>query len=425
MLGKKIFKGSALGIINVSLRTILGFISVPIVISYLGKEKYGLWLTTLSLVTLVNLFDAGIFPVVKNLLIEAYAINDRNKIKEYTSFILVISILILLLGVSLFPVLVYHDWASFFNANYENASQDALKIIIIIYLMTVISVSLSCIDIIYASQLKIVVVQLVQLVATVSSFFLVIISVFLKLEIHILILFSLIPSVILKGYLLIFYVYKNKFIFFKFNNFYHLFKQLVSKSSCFLGIKMCEIFISSIQSIYIAKKFNLEVVSEYNLVYRLVSIPLLLLASIFPVIWPAFTSAWVKKDIMWLKNKMKKWMFLSFCVFLIYGVFISLIGTHFILFWTKGIVKTEYKLIMLVSILTTIQGSTYWLSTFLHSVSEFFYQFKCYLFMLLMLIFISLANFSLNIEFFIFYYAAIWFIFGFIPMFLLVQKRLR
>ncbi|MGL5057442.1 MAG: hypothetical protein ACRC6A_08785, partial [Fusobacteriaceae bacterium] len=59
-----IFKGLGIG---------LSFISIPIMLKYLDKDNYGLWILILSITSWIYTFDIGIGNGLKNRLVESLA----------------------------------------------------------------------------------------------------------------------------------------------------------------------------------------------------------------------------------------------------------------------------------------------------------------------------------------------------------------
>ena len=57
--------------------TAIGLVTVPIVLGYLGKERYGLWSTITTLVAWVTLFDLGIANGLVNLIAREHGRDDR------------------------------------------------------------------------------------------------------------------------------------------------------------------------------------------------------------------------------------------------------------------------------------------------------------------------------------------------------------
>ena len=56
---KKIFKGIGVDLIGTLLVIVIGFLVVPIYLSFLSIENYGLWLSINALVALIGCLDLG------------------------------------------------------------------------------------------------------------------------------------------------------------------------------------------------------------------------------------------------------------------------------------------------------------------------------------------------------------------------------
>ncbi len=65
--------------------SLLGLISVPLVLSYLGKERYGLWATIGAVVAWTSLFDLGLANGLVNLLSAAHGRDDKAEAGRYVS----------------------------------------------------------------------------------------------------------------------------------------------------------------------------------------------------------------------------------------------------------------------------------------------------------------------------------------------------
>ena len=66
---------------------LIAFLLVPLSISYLGNEKYGLWLTIYSFIGWFNFFDFGIGHGLRNKLTEAWATKNINLAKMLNHFL--------------------------------------------------------------------------------------------------------------------------------------------------------------------------------------------------------------------------------------------------------------------------------------------------------------------------------------------------
>jgi O-antigen/teichoic acid export membrane protein len=65
--------------------TIASFVTVPMLLSYLGKEQFGLWSTVISLVAWLGLLDLGISNGLINAVSEAYGKDDRRAAARYVT----------------------------------------------------------------------------------------------------------------------------------------------------------------------------------------------------------------------------------------------------------------------------------------------------------------------------------------------------
>jgi O-antigen/teichoic acid export membrane protein len=65
--------------------SLLGLISVPLVLSYLGKERFGLWAIITTLVGWVSLFDLGLANGLVNLLSAAHGRDDKAEAGRHLS----------------------------------------------------------------------------------------------------------------------------------------------------------------------------------------------------------------------------------------------------------------------------------------------------------------------------------------------------
>lgn len=75
-------------IANVAARLTLvavNLVAVPVVLAYLGKERFGLWTTVMGLVSWAALFDFGLLNGLVNRIAEAHARDDRESARVFVS----------------------------------------------------------------------------------------------------------------------------------------------------------------------------------------------------------------------------------------------------------------------------------------------------------------------------------------------------
>lgn len=113
---KNINKNIALGLIYKPVSMILSYLYIPVVLTYLGDEKYGVWATVLSVLSWIALFDIGIGNGLRNKLAENFKNYDSLKTRKYVSsaYIMLTAIVMALMTVTVL-VFSFINWNDFFK----------------------------------------------------------------------------------------------------------------------------------------------------------------------------------------------------------------------------------------------------------------------------------------------------------------------
>lgn len=101
-------------------------ISVPLTISYLGAERYGLWMTISAIVALLGFADFGIGNGLLNGIAEAHGKDDPALARRYvSSACLALTLIAAALGMAFAIAYPLIDWAALFNVASARASDEA------------------------------------------------------------------------------------------------------------------------------------------------------------------------------------------------------------------------------------------------------------------------------------------------------------
>jgi len=301
---------------------------VPILIDYLGKDKYGIWLTISAVIAWFNYFDLGLGNGFRNKLTEALSKKKGQEILSLISstYFVITAISILLILVYLI-VLPYVDWARILNFEKFN-SNEVNNSISILFISFFIIFILKLIGLVYASLQLTFVDNLVKSIARFVYFL--IILVIIKLSFNSSLVYVSIASIlpIIFVYLILsiyFFIVKHPLFFPK------LFKvKLVTvKSVMRLGLNFFIIQIGclvlySTDNIIIAKLLSPSVVTDYNISYKYFNIPSIFFSLFISTHWSALTDALVKQDFNWIKSKMKIFnlIFILLCIGLVIFYFL-------------------------------------------------------------------------------------------------------
>ena len=102
-----LFQGTASALVARALAIFVSVISVPLTIRYLGAERYGAWVTIVSVLTFLSITDLGLAASLTNALTRAQAQNAREIGRRFVSSALamlsLIAVTILIVGNALAP----------------------------------------------------------------------------------------------------------------------------------------------------------------------------------------------------------------------------------------------------------------------------------------------------------------------------------
>src|SRR5207302_8520521 len=87
---------------------VVSFISVPLAVGYLGRDRYGVWITISSLLMFLSFADFGLGGSLQNALADAYGREDRAQAQRHVaSAFWLLAIIALILWI---PIAAGHHW---------------------------------------------------------------------------------------------------------------------------------------------------------------------------------------------------------------------------------------------------------------------------------------------------------------------------
>lgn len=355
---------------------------VPVLLNYLDVERYGIWVTIVSVTTWIGFFDIGIGMGLKNQLSKALAKGNIELAKEYISTtyivfsIIFLSVLIIILAIN--PFL---NWADFLNAPFEMEEE----------LTILISIVLSSFCIRFILQTITQVAQSMQKVA-ISNMFNPISNLICLIIIYSLTKTTNHQSLIVFGSILsitpIFIYVIGSIIFFrqlsldlspslKYLNFKHV-KVLLNLGVQFFIVHIAILILTQSSLILISNLYGPQYVTEYNIAFKYFAIIYMIYSIIIKIFWPAFTEAWVKTDVEWIKKSINKLLYLWFFLCAL-GIFMYFISDLFYSIWIgkEIIISKKLSFFMLLYNLLLSFGGIF--STFLSAINKLRVQLISYI----------------------------------------------
>jgi len=297
-----------------SVGIISNLLLVPVMLSILDSNRYGIWLTIASIISWFNFFDLGLGHGLRNKFAEKMADGDYYKTKSIISntyfLVSVISILFFLISMIAIPLI---NWNKALNTRvvHQDEIRTVMIIVTVCFSFNLISKLISSIlladqkaaisDLISQGSLLITLVAVFGLSGVLRGS----LTRVALLTGGIPIFFNLLASIILFG---------GKFR--KLRPSIKLidcrkWKGLFSLSSKFFITQLASVVLFSSANFIITQVSGPEDVTKYNIALRYLSVPLFLFGIILTPYWSAITDAFARKDFGWLRYSRRKLLIIS------------------------------------------------------------------------------------------------------------------
>lgn len=325
----------------------ISLIIVPLTINYINPSRYGIWLTLSSIVAWFSFFDIGLSQGLRNKFAEAKANGDYSLAQTYVSTTYAILTIIFSIIWILF-LLINHflNWSSILNVSKSMEGEVSL-LAVIVFTYFCIQFVLNIITTIITANQEPAIASLIGVLGQLLSLILIFILVkttqgsLVKLGIAL----CVSPLIILLA--------TNVFLF---KGKYKKYKPKISKVDfsyskilfnlgiVFFIIQLAGIIQYQTANIIIAQNFNTAEVTSYNIVYKYFGLLDMIFAIFLSPFWSATTEAYLKSDIKWIKNSIKKYNYLN--ILLVFGGAIMLFFSEKVyeIWLGKGTVNIEFSL---------------------------------------------------------------------------------
>ena len=296
----------------------ISIVLVPLTISYINSSRYGIWLTLSSIVGWLSFFDIGFGNGLRNKFAEAVAEKKDELAKIYVST--TYAILSLIIGVVIlvfFIINPFISWSTVLNCTPEMGGELSILAIIVFVFFCLRFIFQLLATVLTANQ-EPAKASFLELLG--SSFSLILIFILTKTTsgnlIYLGTVLSFTPVLVL--ILSSFWFYRKDYKkyapsigFVKFS----YARNLMSLGLKFFIIQIAALVLFNTDNIIIIQLFGSKDVTTYNVAFKLFSVVTMIFTIISTPLWSAFTDAYAKNDIQWIKSTIstmeKIWILLT------------------------------------------------------------------------------------------------------------------
>lgn len=372
---------------------VISLLLVPLTIDYLSPTKYGVWLTLTSVIGWFVFFDIGLGNGLRNKFAEAKALGNDVLARTYISTTYaIITIIAALLFVIFFAINQFLNWGEILNVSSD--IQEIENLVFIIYTVFCLQFIVKLINVVFIADQKPAISNAINTLGSLVS--LLVVYVLIKTSqgslLYLGASFSIINLIIpLVASIWVFNgTYKRYKPSLQFVDF-SMSKELLGVGARFFITQIAAIVVTSTDNIIIAQLFGAEEVVVYNVSYKYFAVMSMGFTIVTSPYWSAFTEAYVKNDIAWIKQTIVKisklWL-----VVLVAIILMLLFSTFIYHLWLGDRVIIPFQLSAVMAVWVVLGTSIMIFGNFLAGVNKI--QLSLY-----HSIFVSIINIPLSIFF--------------------------
>jgi O-antigen/teichoic acid export membrane protein len=377
------------------LSILVSLILIPLTLNYLTPYDYGVWLTLSSVLLWLDYFDIGLGNGLRNKLTEALANNDMTLARSYvsTTFFALVCIVVIVFICFVF-IQQWIDWGTILNVP-QDLGHRVSQMIMIVFLAVCITFSLKFIGNIYLAKQIPIINNLISLLSQLFSFFIIwILTLFTKNNLeYVAYTYSFTPAIVwLLFYPITFYKYKELRPSLKSINLKYL-RSLMSLGVQFFLIQLSCLLIYTTSNLIISNNLTPQDVTPYNIAFRYFNCVFMIFMIIIVPMWSAVNDAYVRNELIWIKNAMKHLIKIWLLLFVL--LILMLLFSDFVYhIWIGENVKISFGLNLCSAAYITILTFSSLFSNFLNGMGKL--KLQLIVIVIMGLAFIPLAKFMIN-----------------------------
>lgn len=330
------------------------FVAIPLMIHYLGHEQFGVWATLLTVMSWIVFFDLGIGNGVRNKVAEALA---RSQSAVALSFIASGYCLIGLIAIILWLIgtvaSFFIPWQTVFNTQLipESTLQHTVQVAIF---FIVLNFWIGLIGAILGAVQKTAMIALGQLISNTLALLLVLVLYKSTTASITYLAYAYGSSLVTPNLILSIWFYRQhpELRPTPYLNKHHVLP-LLSVGLQFFTIQLAVLVIFTTDKMLITQLFGPQYVTQYEVIFKIFSVITFAHALISAPLWSAYTDAYHRSDMAWIKSMLNRQL-------LIYGgvvlavVAVAIAAKPIIALWIGSDIEVSLSLVAGVSMLVLV-----------------------------------------------------------------------
>ena len=348
---KRLFEAVRSAVVSKGVLVLVSVISIPVVIRYLGAERFGIWTTISGSLAMLLVLDFGVANSLTNFISEGYARDDREHASRYGSTAIFLMMAIaLLLGIISWLIWPHLDWFAIFHLSSRSESSEVSH---------AVAAALAIFLIDLPARLSVKILGGYQEVKT-ANIFAILGSVGNLITILVLVRFHAGLTALVAGtalalvgadvvcltWLISFHKPWHRPRISHFDRFAA--RRMMQLGTEFFILQIAGLIVFNSDNFIVAHYLGPAQVAPYSIAWRFVGYAAVLQTLLTPALWPAFSEAFEKGDLAWVRTTFRRTTWVTMGTSFGFTVLFALFGKWLIRIWaTQSAVPGETLILLM------------------------------------------------------------------------------
>lgn len=360
-----------------ALSVLTTLISIPLALSYLGDERFGVWSTLSALVLTLQFADLGLGNGVVNAVSSAHGAGDRTTLRRYVSSaacaLLAVCLLLLSVAAVALPLV---PWAQLFNLKGAQVTGEITASVAVFAACLALAVPLGLVQRVQMALQRGFLASAWQCAASLFSLLAIWLCTKLQLGLPWLVL-ALLGAPLVAGLL-------NALWFFgRTEADLRPRRQDVTRAATgtllrtgasYFVIQVAVAIVFASDSIVIAHLLGAAEVTHYAVPEKVFSVISLAVATAVGPLWPAYSAAIARGDLDWVRHTLKRSLLLAALFAASMSLLLVLAGPWLIRLWVGDAVVVPGSLLLALGLWKMLEGVGFALGMFLNGGGQLRFQ---------------------------------------------------
>jgi O-antigen/teichoic acid export membrane protein len=301
----RLVRGGLSGLMGRGVAMLLTLMTLPLTVRYLGVQQYGIWVTISTTVTMLSVLDLGIANTLTNHISRAYSLENKQMAQRYFATALWIT-----LGISTIMAVIarycwhWFNWRSVFKLNDTWLIQQTDISMAIFLGFFLLSLPLNLAGRVLGGYQEVPIANVFAIINSVLGCIAIVSVILLKGTLIQLTLAycaaMLLGSIMLNVWLC---ACHKPWLLPRLSSIQvSIIRELFQEGFLFFIIQVSGLVAFNSDNLVISHYLGAGAVTPYNLAWKLAGFASLLQTLLIPSLWPAFTEAYLRRELQWVAN---------------------------------------------------------------------------------------------------------------------------